>query len=134
MHPLIISLILLRVHPACIDSTTHPFGDTLRVVAFHADTATPPGSISSGYWGAFQVDSAGFTEILTTFVEVSEQEWHHGYSHVGGGDRTGWARLGTGEMLIWLVRPGGLATLTWPDGHVTFLVACRTGFPPPGAE
>ena len=72
----------------------------------------------------FRVDSAGLSKIVATFVEVPRDMWQHDFSHVAGYDRTGTARFSNGREAKWLVRPGGLATLTWGDGRVTYLASC----------
>ncbi len=69
----------------------------------------------------FKVAQADLEDILLTWYEVSEEHWRHGYSHVAFGDRTGTIELRDGRAVAWLVRPGGLATLTFPDGTVLYL-------------
>jgi hypothetical protein len=111
----------------CPDTTSRPSQDTLRIHAFRADSAPQWGDLTR-YWQSFRVDSADLARMLATFVVIPEDEWHHNYSHIGGGDRTGWARLANGRELTWLVRPAGLLRLHYGDGSSVFLVACRTTF------
>ena len=117
----------LMASSECPDTTARLTPDSLRVHAFRADFAPQFGDLTR-YWERFRVDSADFVRLLATFVVVSEHEWHHNYSHVAGGDRTGWARLANGRELQWMVRPGGLMRLQYGDGRFVFLVACKTTF------
>lgn len=93
----------LMASSECPDTTSRLTPDSLRIHAFRADSAPRVGSLTR-HWERFSVDSADFARLLATFVAVSEDEWHHNYSHVGGGDRTGWARLAHGRELQWMVR------------------------------
>ena len=63
-------------------------------------------------------------EFLAKGKVVSASQWRHVYSHVAFGDRTGRLTLRGRTVLRWLVRPGGLAYLEWPDGRKTYLVRC----------
>jgi hypothetical protein len=112
---------------ACPDTTSRSTPDSLRLQAFRADSAPQFGDLTR-YWERFRVDSADLARLLATFEVVPEHEWHHYYSHVGGGDRTGWARLANGRELHWMVRPGGLMRLQYADGTQVYLVSCRTTF------
>ena len=119
------ALLLWATIAGCPD-TLPPRGiDSLRVLAFRAESPPPMDALTS-YWRNFRVDSGDLSRILATFVVVSNEEWLHGYSHVGGGDRRGWARLGNGGTVDWLIRPGGLARLQYSDGPAVYLVSCRT--------
>jgi hypothetical protein len=119
-----LALSLLAATP-CPDTTSGPIPDSLEVRAFRADPAPQIGDLTR-YWVRFRVDSADLSRRLATFVVVSEHEWRHAYAHVGGGDRTGWARLANGRELRWMVRPGGLMRLRYADGQRVYLVSCRT--------
>ena|SRR6266496_2893067 len=61
-------------------------------------------------------------KILTEYVVVSQEEWETGYAHVGGGDQGGW--IVTKEHCFqWIIRPGGLAWIVYPDGTAVYLAA-----------
>ena len=60
-------------------------------------------------------------KILRDYHMIPKQDWKHGYSHVGGEDRTGTIWLRDRTKIEYMVRPGGLATLTFPDGRTVFL-------------
>ena len=90
--------------------------------AFAADPA-PPGS--SEYFKDFRVERADFGKILDTYFTVTREQWLHRYSPVAFGDRTGTATLKDGTALKWLVRPGGLAAVTFPDGSTIYLAASK---------
>lgn len=55
---------------------------------------------------------------------ISATEWMGARSHVEGGDRTGWVTLEDGTRLKWLLRPGGLAVVVYPDGGAVYLDGC----------
>ena len=63
-------------------------------------------------------------ERLRRYVVVSMQEWENGFSHVAGGDQGGWLVSGK-ECFQWIVRPGGLAWIVYPDGTAVYLAAFR---------
>jgi len=69
----------------------------------------------------FKIDKADLLKILRDYHMIPKQDWKHGYSHVGGEDRTGTIRLRDGIKIEYMVRPGGLATLAIPDGRKLFL-------------
>jgi hypothetical protein len=69
----------------------------------------------------FKVDKANLLKILRDYHVIPKQDWKHGYSHVAGEDRTGTIRLRDGTKIEYMVRPGGLATLAFPDGRQLFL-------------
>ena len=54
---------------------------------------------------------------------VSKQDWHRGYPHALGNDRTGTIRLSDGTKIEYMVEPNGLATLAYPDGRKLILDA-----------
>ena len=66
-------------------------------------------------------------EFLAKGKVISASQWRHVYSHAAFGDRTGRLTLRDRTVLRWLVRPGGLAYLEWPDGRKTYLVRWRGG-------
>jgi hypothetical protein len=61
---------------------------------------------------------------LALYLVVSRDEWLTGYSHVGISDEGGWVRTPT-ECFQWIVRPGGLAIVGYPDGTAVYLAGCR---------
>ena len=85
---------------------------------FVADTPPPA---PSDHFRDFRIDRAALCEIMSSYVVVTRDQWLHRYSHVAFGDRTGTATVERGAVLRWMVRPGGLATLTFPAGEVVYL-------------
>ena len=69
----------------------------------------------------FKVERKKLEDILLTWYRVSQEHWRHGYSHVAFGDRTGTIKLKDGTAIRWMVRPGGLARLTFQDGTTLYL-------------
>jgi hypothetical protein len=69
----------------------------------------------------FTVDNKDLENILSTWYQVSQEHWLHGYSHVALADRTGTIKLKDGTTISWMVRPGGLAELTFQDGTALHL-------------
>ena len=78
----------------------------------------------SGAFASLRVSCEDVKGFLARARAVTEWQWFHEYSHVAFGDRTGRLALRDGTVLRWLVRPGGLAYLEWPDGRKTYLVRC----------
>lgn len=74
----------------------------------------------------FKVDKADLLKILRDYHVIRKQDWKHGYSHVAGEDRTGTIRLRDGTKIEYMVRPGGLATLAFPDGRKLFLARAKS--------
>ena len=66
---------------------------------------------------------------MTTYHQVGEEHWKHGYSHVAFADRTGQVTLKDRRTIRWLVRPGGLACLEFPGGAKMYLAAEKTDWP-----
>jgi hypothetical protein len=128
MLPLLL-IAQLAGSPPCPDSSRAAGGDSLCIIRFSADSppTIPPGAT---HFSMFRVDSVGLVRILRDWHAVSEDAWLHEYSHVGFGDRTGTAMLAGGVTIRWLVRPGGLAMIDYPDGRRVHLVACVTGHRP----
>ena len=75
------------------------------------------------YFKDFKIEKSDLLKILRDYDVIPEREWLHNYSHVAFGDRTGTITLRDGTKFKYMVRPGGLATLTFPDGQKLFL-AC----------
>ena len=84
-------------------------------------TADPIPAYADQHFASFTVTRVQLAEILDSYREVSGEVWRHRYAHVQGGDRTGTIFLKNGQKLKWLVRPGGLATLTGSDGVTHYL-------------
>ena len=77
------------------------------------------------YFKDFKIDKADLVKVLQDYHVISKHDWKHGYSHVGGGDRTGTIVLRDGTKIAYMVRPGGLASLTFPDGRKLFLASTK---------
>jgi hypothetical protein len=91
-----------------------------EITQFAADPIRPdPGN----HFKNFKIDKADLLKILSSYHVIPEQDWRNGYSHVAFGDRTGTITLRDGNKIQYMVRPGGLATLTFPDGQKLFLAA-----------
>lgn len=84
-----------------------------EIVAFSVDSL--PADRPRPFAG-FDVTRNDMSIILTTYQMVPRDDWYNSYHHVAFGDRTGTFRLRDGPVVAWLVRPGGLARLTLPDG------------------
>ncbi len=84
----------------------------------------PVATTSGGAFSSLRVSCDDVLEFLAKGKVVSESQWRHEYSHVAFGDRTARLTLRDRTVLQWLVRPGGLACLEWPDGRKTYLVRC----------
>ena len=69
----------------------------------------------------FKVERGDLEDIINTYYQISEEHWRHGYHHIAMNDATGIIVLKDGAEIKWMVRPGGLATLTYPDGRIIFL-------------
>ncbi len=91
--------------------------------------ADPIHSGGSDYFKDFKITQKDFDAILKDFVQVEEEHWTHGYSHVAFGDRTGHLILKDGRKITWMVRPGGLAWLEFPTGKKIYLAGEKTRWP-----
>ena len=87
--------------------------------------ADPISFSSSDHFKDFKVTQKDFEAILKNYFRVEEEKWKHGYSHVAFRDRTGHVILKDGRKIKWMVRPGGLAWLEFPDGKKMFLAASK---------
>jgi hypothetical protein len=74
------------------------------------------------YFKDFKIDRADLVKILRDYHVIPKQDWKHKYNHVGFGDCTGTIVLRDGTKIQYMVRFGGLATLTFLDGRMLFLV------------
>ncbi len=132
MKRIILTLCCLAV----IGCTTHtepdqPAGNEKRSASYVVNVVLPlPKDISGfradpvhagSHWPEFKIDRKAFSKILTDWHQVSYEHWQHGYSHVGNEDRTGTIELHDGSTARWMVRPGGLAILSLPNGHTVYL-------------
>jgi hypothetical protein len=86
------------------------------IECFYPDPVRP-----NTYFKNFKVDKADLVTIFRDYQVMPKQDWKHGYSHVGGGDRTGTIVLRDGTRIQYMVRPGGLASLTFFDGRKLYL-------------
>lgn len=84
---------------------------------FYPDPVRP-----NSYFKNFKIDKADLVKILRDYHVIPKQDWRHNYSHVGLEDRTGTIVLRDGRKIQYMVRPGGLASLTFLDGRKLFLV------------
>ncbi len=91
------------------------------VVAFSID----PSSALTGHFKDFTVTQSDITEVIQSWHRVTEAQWRHHYSHVSGGDRTGTLTLQDGRQGYWMVRPGGLARVTYDHAAPIYLAACK---------
>ncbi len=73
------------------------------------------------YFKDFEITQSEIEAVIATWHEVSKEHWLHGYSHVALENRTGTIKLKSGTVIEWMVKPGGLATLTFPDGKMMYL-------------
>jgi len=67
---------------------------------------------AKSHWPDYRISRQMLDEVLTKWHQVSADQWQHGYSHVAMEDRTGTIQLKDGTTARWMVKPGGLATLT----------------------
>jgi hypothetical protein len=98
----------------------------LRVPAGEAiDRFYPDPVRGGGSFKDFKIDRQDLVPILRDYHVIPKQDWKHNYSHAGGGDRTGAIVLRDGTKIQYMVRPGGLASLTFLDGRKLFLAATK---------
>ncbi len=102
-------------------STVRPKADD--IIEFKADLIP-----ARGYFKDFKVERNDIEEVLRTWYQVSQEYWLHGYSHVALADRTGTIKLKDGTTIRWMVRPGGLAKLSFQDGTALYLAKELTGW------
>jgi len=101
-----------------------------KIIITASSTYPGPGDIAEfkadiiherAYFKDFKVERKDIEEVLCKWHRISQEHWRHGYSHVAFGDRTGKIKLKDGTAIRWMVRPGGLAVLTFQDGTVLYL-------------
>jgi hypothetical protein len=69
----------------------------------------------------FEPAKAEVAQALKSFYVVPVYEWQHCYSHIGMGDEMGEILLPGGPRMQWMIRPGGLAAVVYPDGGIVYL-------------
>jgi hypothetical protein len=90
------------------------------IESFYPDPVDP-----NTYFKNFKIEKADLVKVLRDYLVISKQDWEHGYSHVGDGDRTGIIVLRDRTKIEYMVRPGGLASLTFLDGRKLYLVSTK---------
>jgi len=90
--------------------------ETENIVEFKANPIS-----KLAHFKDFKIGREDLEDIINTYHRISEEHWRHGYHHVAMNDATGIIILKDGTEVKWMVRPGGLATLTYPDGRIIFL-------------
>ena len=125
LAPLVVLFLIVGVG-AVVPSAEEGRPDPGDIAAFAADPIAPA---PSEHFKAFKITRVDLETILTTYHQVGEEHWKHGYSHVAFADRTGHVTLKDGRTIRWLVRPGGLAWLQFPGGTRLYLAAEKTEWP-----
>ena len=92
------------------------------IVEFKADPIS-----KLAHFKDFKIERRDIEDIINTYHQISEEQWRHGYHHIAMNDATGIIILKDGTEVKWMVRPGGLATLAYPDGRIIFLAKELTG-------
>jgi len=87
-----------------------------NIVEFKAESLSPYAHDKS-----FMVEKKDLEHIITTYTQISQEHWLHHYHHIAMNDIGGTIVLKDGTEIQWMVRPGGLATLTYPDGYTIYL-------------
>lgn len=77
-----------------------------------------------GAWQSPTVTCSTASAFLKGAKVVTKEHWQHDYSHVALADNEGILTLRSGDTIRWLLRPGGLGRLTFPDGSELHLVQC----------
>jgi hypothetical protein len=80
--------------------------------------------LSKGAWRPPPVKCESLSAFLSSAKVVTKKEWLHNYSHVALADSEGILKLRSGSTIRWLLRPGGLGRLIFPDGGELYLVKC----------
>jgi hypothetical protein len=86
------------------------------IAVFHADPIP-----ARTHFKTFKVERKDLEDVLRTWHQVSEDHWRHGYNYPVGEDRTGTITLKDGTSIKWMVKPGGVAALTFQDGTILYL-------------
>ena len=93
------------------------------IIEFRADPIP-----EHSHFPEYRIDLAIMDEVLSKWYQVTEHQWMHNYSHIAGEDRTGTMKLSSGSIVRWMVKPGGLAILTYPDNSSVHLA--QSTWPP----
>lgn len=111
-----ISLLIccLSFHIGCAEKSS--LSKVKDIVEFKANSISP-----RAHYKDFKIERRGLEHIINTYHQISEEHWRHSYHHIAMNDVTGIIILKDGTEIKWMVRPGGLATLTYPDGRLIFL-------------
>jgi hypothetical protein len=80
--------------------------------------------LGKGTWRPPEVTCASLSDFLSAAKVITKERWLHDYSHVALADTTGILKVRSGSAIRWLLRPGGLGILTFPDGGELYLVRC----------
>lgn len=99
------------------------------IADFHADPVP-----ARTHFKTFKVERKDLEDVLRTWHQVSEDHWRHGYHHLAGEDRTGTISLKDGTSIKWMVKPGGLAALTFKGGAILYLARELTPWKEDGAS
>lgn len=91
-----------------------------EVVDFRADPLPSP---LTKHFKDFKISREDLQTIMQTYRVVPKERWFRDYHHVAFGDRTGTITLRDHTVIHWLVRPGGLACITFPDKAQIYLAA-----------
>lgn len=86
------------------------------ILVFKANPVPP-----RSHFPKYKITRKTINEVLTKWHQVTKAHWHHGYSHIAGENRTGFIKLRNGTTISWMVKPGGLATLSLPKGKTVHL-------------
>src|SRR5262249_52743149 len=65
---------------------------------------------------------------LALYLVIPRDDWMHDFSHVGGSDEGGWL-VSANRCYEYVVRPGGLAFVVYPDGTAGYLASCVSDHP-----
>lgn len=75
-------------------------------------------------WKPPQATCEALSAFLNGAKVEKKEEWLNNYSHVAMADSEGLLKLRSGSTIRWLLRPGGLGRLIFPDGGELYLVKC----------
>lgn len=111
---ILLLICVLFFHTGCAEKSPLPKSED--IAEFKAD------SISElAHFKDFKIERGDLEDIIKTYHQISEEHWLGGYHHIAMNDLTGTIILKNGTEIEWMVRPGGLATLTYPDGRIIYL-------------
>ena len=116
----ILSILLIMTAAMLQAETKVPSSED--VVEFSAD---PLKAEPSDHFKDFKISRADLMTVLHYDV-VTRDQWAYGYSHVAFGTRTGIIVLKDKTKIQWMVCPGGLACLTFPDKTRIYLVKSKS--------